>query len=221
MKLGNYQKNFATGQLVSLAMSYKTGIDLTGFETWTESDIKNKASVTYKGYFLTDTKESNEVSVHTGYLTVTKYDSDTKATLKDVKFELYTKVGDEYFPIRREDDNTYRQNVVEKGIDGYDQVSESKTYEVTTGSVGQALFVGLHDGTYYLKETKAAAGYQLSADYIPVVVRDGSGSISVYDSKVVILSAGGKGSNYVPIIIVGLVILAAAGGFYFKQKKRK
>jgi len=219
-KLGNYQKNFEKGKGINLAVSYKTAINLSGYDSWASKDIPNKATITYTGYGDEKTKESNEVTVHTGDLTVTKYDAETNEVIPGVTFALYTKVGEEYFPVLKENDSNFVHSLAEKGFTGYDGLSQNLVYNLTTESNGSAVFKGVHDGTYYLKETKTVAGYQLSADYIPVIVRDGVGNISVYDSKPEVLTAGGEGSNFKPIMLIGCGILAAAAVMFLCQKKK-
>ena len=58
-----------------------------------------------------------------------------------------------------------------------------------TGSNGQLCFEGLDEGTYYLKETKALAGYTLLADPIKVKITatdaaDGTFTLEVNDQGV-------------------------------------
>ena len=105
------------------------------------------------------TKETPEdkVVVFTFELDVTKKDGDTKATLEGAEFKLQS-------------DATKKWAVVENGkLTGWAD-TEDKGSVLTSDASGLFKIIGLDQGTYYLKETKAPAGYNLLKDPITIEI---------------------------------------------------
>ena len=111
----------------------------------------------------------DKVIVFTYELDVTKVDGEkdedgnrvNQSGLKDAQFELYriSDAGTEYVIV---DENS---KVAEWTTD------EKKASTLKSDENGLFKVSGLDDGTYYLKETKAPAGYNLLKDPIPVEVK--------------------------------------------------
>ena len=105
------------------------------------------------------TKETPEdkVVVFTFELDVTKVDGDTEATLEGAEFKLQS-------------DATKKWAVVENGkLTGWAE-TEDEGSVLTSDADGLFKIIGLDQGTYYLKETKAPAGYNLLKDPITIVI---------------------------------------------------
>jgi len=94
---------------------------------------------------------------------------------------------------------------------------------VHTNENGIAQFYNIKDGTYYLKETKAPKGYQLSKDEIEVIIDEEYNSGHVYQVTVTntLLPAITTGDT----AAIGTIALTAATAFigiiYFISKKKK
>lgn len=127
----------------------------------------------------------DKVIVFTYELDATKVDGEhTDTKLKDAEFVLYKEVDGvkQYAQVAQEDqiDQETQEITIKKGtIIGWDPaVSESEnsiTYpeNSTLKSDENGLFkvIGLDDGTYWLKETKAPDGYNLITDPIKIEIK--------------------------------------------------
>ena len=121
----------------------------------TFSNNPNKGGEGEKGTTPTD-----KVIVFTYELDTTKVDgSDTTKTLAKAEFELYKTV-----------DGTNNYAVVTDGkLTGW-TTDEAKATKLTSDANGLFKVAGLDDGTYYLKETKAPAGYNLLAAPVKLAI---------------------------------------------------
>ena len=94
-----------------------------------------------------------------------------------------------------------------------------------SGADGKAVFTGLRDGTYYLRETGAPEGYSLSAGEAAVVVKNGHaeiGTVTANDFKTGInafLAAGGSGFGR--FAFLGTAFSAAGIGVLFSLRRKK
>lgn len=92
-----------------------------------------------------------------------------------------------------------------------DKACKSKISAVTSDSKGVFRFVGVKDGTYYLKETKAPSGYKLNANVLEVKVKmkdNAVTKIDVANVKESTLPVTG-GAGIIGISAAGLAIAAA------------
>lgn len=162
----------------------------------------NSAHISYTdSYNNSSSTDDTTVKVYTAKLNVLKVDAANGTTpLDGAEFTLYT-------------DETYG-TVADNGA------------TVTTANGGKASFTGLAAGTYYLKETKAPAGYTLNNKVFTIVVsangtiqNEAEHTVTVEDSKVVVPETGGMGTMI--FTIVGLSLIACAGVLFVVVRRKK
>lgn len=101
----------------------------------------------------------DEVLVFTYELDVTKTDKDEANKLQGAEFVLY----------RGEGSSIEYAQVTDGKLSDWTS-NESEASKLTSGNDGLFKVIGLDAGTYYLKETKAPAGYNLIKDPIKLVI---------------------------------------------------
>lgn len=111
-----------------------------------------------------------------------------------------------------------------------------KVWEVTTDESGKAAICGLAYGTYYIVESKAAAGYNRMAQPIAVIISDVShltaadgwkdaqgntidNTLNVVNTKFLLPDTGGIGTTV--FTVLGLGIIGSAGMLLFVNRKRR
>ena len=130
---------------------------------------------------VTDKTPKDKVIVFTYELDITKQDSATEAKLEDAQFVLYRGTGadTEYAVV----DNAGKivdwlkgTLTVTDGTVSFTKTSSANGTEATEPTVltsdesGNFKVIGLDDGTYYLKETKAPENYNLLENDITLVI---------------------------------------------------
>lgn len=160
-----------------------------------------------------DTPE-DEVKVFTWEIPAVKIDGSTKSALSGAVFSLYKA------------DETTLINVVAAGNNIYkvctqtDCTDHTHVTQITTDETGKFNIEGLEQGTYYLKEITAPAGYNKLTEAIKVVVgKDGVitvGSSTVTETVTIennqgatLPETGGTGTT-VFYILGGILMVAAA-----------
>ena len=99
----------------------------------------------------------------------TKVDGTNNTPLSGAKFGLYS-----------DDTCTTPVNVKTTGTNGiYIVDKDSSSNEVETYAEGQVVIMGLKEGTYYLKETAAPAGYNLVKTATEVVIGDTTDTLEI------------------------------------------
>lgn len=176
-------------------------------------------------------KDPGEVKGYTGDITITKYDEGGKSggnTLTGAKFSLKKQGSNE--PIK------FTQKTAEDGtaIPGQYIYDENGTVtEVEVDSSGLVKLSGLEEGTYVITETEAPEGYAINANIPAVTISDTetvdgertdvienvSVSADVSDTKLASLPfTGGMGTTL--FTAFGVIIMVAAAGLYFANKKK-
>lgn len=184
----------------------------------------NKATLTYSNDPTTSTTTTTtpvEETVYSAKIVIDKYAANTEKPdnhdkkLKDAQFVLYK---------LHEDGKTklyYKWNNTDKKVE-WDADKTKATVETTNGD-GAASFDGLADGTYYLEEIAAPAGYNLLKDSVEVKVNGAKAvaaenpDISVLVEKkgianqtgAVLPSTGGIGTT-IFYVLGGLLVVGAA-----------
>lgn len=185
----------------------------------------NQAKLTYSNDPTTgETKDSQteEQKVYTSKIVIDKFETDKKDTVKleGAEFVLYKKAPNDA------DQNAiqyYKQDETTKAVSWVDAIADAT--KVTTDANGAASFEGLANGTYYLVETKAPAGYNQLTEAKDVVV---TGSITdstklsvtaeVANSAGTLLpSTGGMGTTI--FYVLGAVLVVGAGVLLVTKKR--
>ena len=159
---------------------------------------------------------------------VLKYTTDSKNNenpLGDAKFRLYKEVAGKKY---------YAKAAANKIAGWSENVNEAYTF--VSAADGKIEIVGLDEGTYYLEETEAPAGYNKLAAPVKVVItkeinnetNEGTATITQDDEKAAVVkvlnkmgpelpSTGGIGTTI--FYIVGAVLVAAAGILLITKKR--
>ena len=181
----------------------------------------NKATLTYSNNptdsTITTTTPPQKQEVYTSKIVINKFETDKEDTkLPNAEFVLYKKVTDE----EKTSILYYKWNDSEKKVEWVEdkpETTDARTV-VKTDKNGAASFNGLANGTYYLVETKAPAGYNLLEKPVEVVVNGGSteAQLSVTanvanSTGTTLPSTGGMGTTifYVlgSVLVIGAVVL--------------
>lgn len=160
---------------------------------------------------------------------VLKYTTDSENKeigLGDAEFKLYKEVGGK---------KLYAE-VKNNKITGWTEDVNGKDTTLVSAGDGKIEIVGLDEGTYYLEETEAPAGYNKLAAPVKVVItkeinnetNKGTATITQDDEKAAVVkvlnkmgselpSTGGIGTTI--FYIVGAVLVAAAGILLITKKR--
>lgn len=186
---------------------------------------KNSATLTYSNNPSEETEYTTtpvEETVYSSKIVIDKYEKDSTTTkLEGAEFVLYKEVTPEGDTTATK--QYYKWNEENKKVEWVDTIANATT--VKTDKDGAASFDGLADGTYYLVETKAPAGYNQLTEAKDVVV---TGSITdatklsvtaeVANSTGTLLpSTGGMGTTI--FYVLGAVLVVGAGVLLVTKKR--
>ena len=191
----------------------------------TDVEYNNTASATSS----TTDYTSDETSGDNGSIEITKVDAENEnLVLKGVEFEVYD-LGDKLSfteqnpgnPMRLVYDadlKAYRPEIGEEG----NAVTKITTKETSSEDDGKLTIVGLDEGYYYFKETKAPSGYAINENGLTVqIIKDENEELTVkfLNTKMAALpSTGGMGTTL--FTIAGCVIMISAAGLFFATRKK-
>lgn len=211
IKVDIFVKNFKIGDPIEV--TYKATVNEKAIAVVSE----NKATLTYSNNptdsKITTTTPAEIVKVYTSKIVINKFETGKEDTkLPNAEFVLYKEVtAGEKTSIFY-----YKWNDTAKKVEWVDNIANATT--VKTDKNGAASFNGLADGTYYLVETKAPAGYNLMEKPFKVEVKgDSTGAnLSVTanianSTGTTLPSTGGMGTTIFYVLgsalVLGAVVL--------------
>ena len=188
---------------------------------------KNSATLTYSNNpsdsTKTDTTTTVEETVYSSKIAIEKVEklaADATATpkkLKDAEFVLYKKAPTDADPNAIQYYKKWDDTDTTKAVSWVNTIAEATT--VKTDENGEASFEGLANGTYYLVETKAPAGYNQLTEAEEVTVAGSTTDATKLSIKAEVAnntgtllpSTGGMGTTvfYVlgAVLVLGAVVL--------------
>ena len=218
---------------------YKIGAEIVVIYTATLNEkaiaviSNNEAKLTYSNDPTTDEAKGSRTDkkeVYTSKIVIDKVEKTTDGTdgkkLPDAKFVLYKEVT----PVGATEATKvyYKQDDTTKAVTWVDSITNAT--EVTTGNNGEAFFEGLADGTYYLVETKAPAGYNQLDKPVKVDVHVGENAGAVTSKTQLTVTAtvknqagtllpstGGMGTTI--FYVLGFVLVVGAGVLLVTKKR--
>ena len=177
----------------------------------------NAATLTYSNDPIdtskTTTTPEDRETVYSAKVVINKYVKDSNnEKLAGAKFVLYKEVKTDGSDTTTKD--YYKWNDTAKKVEW--TTSKADATVKTTDANGAAAFDGLKDGTYYLEEVKAPAGYNLLKDPAEVVVNGASANPSSLtvtgnienSSGAELPETGGMGTTI--FYVLGSVLILAA-----------
>ena len=193
---------------------------------------KNSATLTYSNNPSTGEETTTnpvEETVYTSKIAIVKVETDNEnKKLPDAKFVLYKKAPTETDPNAIQYYKKWANTDTTKAVSWVNNIAEAT--EVTTDKDGAASFEGLADGTYYLVETKAPAGYNQLDKPVKVEVHDGEHNTPVTSATQLIVNAtvknqagtllpstGGMGTTV--FYVLGAVLVVGAGVLLVTKKR--
>lgn len=192
----------ARGQKTDDIKTFAEGTANAGKNDYANSTLKNNINyveLNYEANGTSSTLVGPYLKVYTYDIKVTKVDAnDNTKKLDGAVFKLYSKAG----------------------CAEADLVATSEA----TDANGETTFAGLKEGTYYLKETTAPAGYNLNNTVFTVNVpgtdtETGIVNQTVTDSLLVTPNTGGVGTMM--FTIGGAALIACAGVLFLIVRKKK
>lgn len=206
----SFKINFTTAQINALYTAAYKNIEITYTAKLDANGVViagdgNKNTLTYH-YLIGSTPFNGEKvkTVKTYEFSVKKTDATTGEALNGATFKLYSTDACA--------DSDLMKTVETAGADA---------------AKGMAKFSGLKQGTYYVKETAAPAGYALNSAVFAVSISEtgeitgadvADGVLTVKDPKIILPNTGGNGTMI--FTIIGIALIAGAAVLFVIYKKK-
>lgn len=194
---------------VSVEITYSAEVTAAGSATNNVKINYNNTDGT-SGNVVTPDPDDPQTEIKSYELTVKKVD-DANTTLTGATFELYdAATGGNLIPLVKVTETDSATNTSST----YYRVATTEERSATgfTSAVveaGEAVIKGLGNGTYYLEETAAPAGYNKLTARETVEIEDANKSVSIENKAGALLpSTGGMGTT-VFYVLGGILVLAA------------
>ena len=198
---------------------------------------KNSATLTYSNNPSEETEYTTtpvEETVYSSKIAIEKVEklaagaTATPKKLKDAEFVLYKKAPTDADPDAIQYYKKWDDTDTTKAVSWVNTIAEATT--VKTDENGEASFEGLANGTYYLVETKAPAGYNQLTEAQKVEVHDGDHNAPVTSETQLTVTAtvenqagtllpstGGMGTTI--FYVLGFVLVVGAGVLLVTKKR--
>ena len=222
-KVTIYVKNYAVG--LPIEVTYTATLN----ENAVAKISTNKAELIYSNDPTDESKTgkipSEDVDVYTSKIAIVKVEkaadgaTATPKKLEGAKFVLYKKAPTGTDPDAIQYYKKWDATDTTKAVSWVDTIDKATT--VKTNENGEASFEGLADGTYYLVETKAPAGYNQLTGPVEVPVNGATqltATAKVENQAGTILpSTGGMGTTI--FYVLGFVLVVGAGVLLVTKKR--
>lgn len=186
----------------------------------------NEAKLTYSNDPTTDEAKGSRTDkkeVYSSKIVIDKFETGNESKkLPDAKFVLYKKSATATDPDAIKYYRKWNDTDPTKAVTWVDKITDAT--EVTTGNHGEAFFEGLANGTYYLVETKAPAGYNQLEKPHKVEVAGGTTETALTVTATVenqagtlLPSTGGMGTTI--FYVLGAVLVVGAGVLLVTKKR--
>ena len=184
---------------------------------------KNSATLTYSNNPSTGTETSTnpvEETVYSSKIAIVKVETGNEnKKLEGAEFVLYKKATTDADPDAILYYKKWDVTDTTKAVSWVDTIEKATT--VKTNENGEASFEGLADGTYYLVETKAPAGYNQLTGPVEVPVNGETQLTATATVKnqagTLLPSTGGMGTTI--FYVLGFVLVVGAGVLLVTKKR--
>ena len=184
---------------------------------------KNSATLTYSNNPSTGEETTTtpvEETVYSSKIAIVKVETGNEnKKLKDAEFVLYKKAPTDADPNAIQYYKKWDDTDTTKAVSWVDTIGKATT--VKTNENGEASFEGLADGTYYLVETKAPAGYNQLTGPVEVPVNGATQLTATATVKnqagTLLPSTGGMGTTI--FYVLGFVLVVGAGVLLVTKKR--
>lgn len=195
------------------------------------TEIPNEVTLDYLNSVGIDFEDKDDAKVYTCGINIKKYDAkETTTFLAGAEFMVARKATDAEIADEKIETESL---VIAKGqsevvvfVDFYNNadLTGNKVDKIVTNETGDAIVYGLEEGTYYLVETKAPAGYNLLSYPVSITLNKVShaaeNTVKVANSNSFVLpGTGGIGTTI--FTLVGAALSLGSGAVLVGKKRKE